>query len=221
VQIVKVQLGGLEDAPSPRPIHRQQATPVLQAAMRASGNGAEQVEIGQQRLGGRDLGAELRLRGLLREPQDKQGVGQHQLARGVRPGEVVLIEATNLARRQAMRRNRRREADAVVRFGARQRHQVLHRRVRHDAAIADVLLNRVGERADQAEAPRHPAHTPIEAPRDDVEREPVLLVQRAQQPRLLEDVLGRIGLEQMAKDQGVAGGHLPHDRHHRVPVQPV
>jgi hypothetical protein len=183
VQIVKVHLAGLEKAPGPRPVRRPQAAPVLQAPMRSSGDGAEQVKIGQQRLGGRGLGAEPRRRGLFGDPEDQQRVGQHELARGVLPGEVVLIEAANLARRQAMRGNRRREADALVRLGARQRHQVLHRRMRDDVPLADVLLNRVGKRADQAEAPRHPAHTPINASGDDVECEPVLLVQRAQQPR--------------------------------------
>ena len=194
---------------------------MLQAAMRSSGERAQHVEIGEERVGCRHVGAKTRGRGLVSETEDEPRVSQHQLARGLRPGEVVLIEAANLARRQAMRRNHRHEAETVVRVGARQRHQILHRRMRDDVAVADVLLNRVGERAQQAEAPRHPAHTAIEAPRDDVERQSVLLVQRAQQPRLLEHVLGRVGLEQLAKDQRLTGRHLPDDGGDGVAVQPT
>lgn len=94
-----------------------------------------------------------------------------------------------------MRGDRRREAYALLAFGARQWHQVLHRRVRDDMPLADVRLDRLGKRTHQTEPARDPAHAPIEAPRDDVKRQPVLLVQRAQQPRLLEDVLGRVGLQ--------------------------
>ena len=75
--------------------------------------------------------------------------------------------------------------------------------MRDDVAVADMLLNRLRERANQTEAARDPAHAPIEAPRDHLEREPMLLVQRPQQPRLLEDVLGRVGLQQLTKDQGL------------------
>lgn len=118
-----------------------------------------------------------------------------------------------------MRRDRLGETHAVVILGARQRHQVLHGRMRDDVALADVLLNRIGERADQTEAARHPAHAAIETPRDEVERQAILLVERAQQPRLLEHILGGIGPEQLAKDQRLARGHLPDDRGHSIAVQ--
>ncbi len=194
---------------------------MLQASIRPSGDGAEQVQIGEQRLGRRNLGTEPRRRGLVGEPEDEQRVGQHERACGLRPSEVVLIQATNLAGRESMRGDRLGETQAVVTLGARQRHQVLHRRMRDDVAVTDVLLNRVRECPHQTEAPRHPAHAPIEAPRDHVERQPVLLVQGAQQPRLLKHVLGGVGLEQLAEDQGLRGRHLPDDGGDRVPVESV
>jgi hypothetical protein len=194
---------------------------MLEPTVRAPRDGAEQVQVGDDRLWRRDVGAQPRRGGLVGESEDEERVGQHEFACGLRAGDVVLIEAANLARRQVMRSNGRGEADTVARVGARQRHQILHRRMRDDVTVAHVLLNRIGEGAQKAETPRHPAHTAIEASRDHVERQSVLLVQRAQQPRLLEDVLGCVGLEEMAKDQRVARDHVPHDRRDRVPVQPV
>lgn len=44
---------------------------MLQATMRASGDGAEQMEVSQQRLGRRALGAKRRRRGLVGEPEDE------------------------------------------------------------------------------------------------------------------------------------------------------
>jgi len=126
---------------------------MLQAPMRPSGDGAEHVEIGEECLWRRDVVTETRRRSLVGETEDEERVSQDELARRLRPGEVVLIEATNLTRRQSMRRDHRGEADTVVRLGARQRHEVLHRRVRDDVPVADVLLNRFGERPHQTEAP--------------------------------------------------------------------
>jgi hypothetical protein len=194
---------------------------MLEASSGPPGDGAEHMEIGEERLRRGGLRAETRRRGLIGEPEHKQRIAEHQLARGLRPGEVVLIEAANLPRRQAVRSDRRREADAVLRLGARQRHEVLHRGVRDDGAVADVLVNRRRQRAHQTEAARHPAHAPIEAPRDHVERESVLLVQGVQEPRLLKHIRGRVGLEQRAKDERLRGRHLPDDRGDRVAVQPM
>lgn len=151
---------------------------MLQATMRASGDGAEQVEVGQQRLWRRALGAKLRRRGLVGEPEDEHGVGEHELARGLRSGEVVLIEAPNLACRQAMRGNRRGQADSLVRLGARQRHEIFHRGMGHDPSLTDVLLDRRRERPHEIQAAGDPADAPIEAARERVEGQALLVMQR-------------------------------------------
>ena len=126
---------------------------MMQAPMRPSGDGAEHVEIGEECLWRRDVVTETRRRSLVGETEDEQRVSQDELARRLRPGEVVLIEATNLTRRQSMRRDHRGEADTVVRLGARQRHEVLHCGMRDQAAVLDVLLDHGGQRAHETEAP--------------------------------------------------------------------
>lgn len=221
MQIAKVPLDLIKEPPRAVTLGRQHPAAMLEAARGAAGDSTQDVEVGDQRLRRRGLRADARRRGVIGEAQHQQRVGQDELTRGLRPPDVVLIQSANLSGREAMGRDRLGETQAVVALGARQRHEVLHRGVRDDASLPDVLLDRVGERAHQTEAPRHPAHTPIETPRHDIERQPVILVQRAQQPRLLEGALGRVGLQQMAKDQRVAGRHVPDHRDDRVAVQAV
>ena len=176
MQIPKVPLRLIKEPPRAVALGGQQAAPVLEAPRGAAGDGAENVEVGEQCLRRRGLGARARRRGVVGKAQHEQRVGQDELARGLRPPDVVLIQSANLSSRESMRRDRVGEAHAVISLGARQRHQVLHRGVRDDVAVLDVLLDRVGERAHQTEAPRHPAHAPIEPPRQPVERQPVILV---------------------------------------------
>jgi hypothetical protein len=65
--------------------------------------------------------------------------------------------------------------------GGRHRYEVLHRGVREQTAVLLVLLDRVGQPAHQTHAPRHPAHAAIEAPRQLVEGQAMVFMQRAQQ----------------------------------------
>lgn len=221
LQILKVELGRLEDPPGACAFRRHEAAALVQTPLRPPGDGAEQVKVGDQGLRRGGVRPDPRGCGVLSEAEDEQRIGEDQLPRRLRPRHIVLIQVPDLARRQAVRDDRVREADTVVAVGARQRDEVLHRGVRADVPLADVRLDGLGERAHQTEPSRHPAHTPIEPPRHDVERQRVLFVQRPQQPRLLEHVLGRVGLQQMAKDQRLARRHLPDHRRHRVAVQPV
>ena len=221
MEIPKVPLRLIKEPPGAVAFGGQQAAPVLEAPGGAAGDGAEDVEVREQGLRRRCLGAHRRRWGVVGEAQHEQRVGQDELACGLRPPDVVLIQTANLARREAMRRNRIGEAHAGLALGARQRHEVLHRSVRDDAAVLDVLLDGVGERAHQTEAPRHPAHGPIEPTRQAVERQSVIFVQRTQQPGLLERALGGVRLQEMAKDQGVPRRHVPEHRGDRVAVQPA
>ncbi len=138
--------------------------------MGAARDGAQDVEIGEQGLGGRGIRSHGGARPVVGHTQHEQRIGQDQLARGGRAGDVGLIEPADLSGGQSMGRNRLDEADAVSRVGARHRHEVLHGGVRDQLTGLHVLLDRVGQRAHQTQAPGHPAHAAIKAPRQRVER---------------------------------------------------
>jgi hypothetical protein len=218
LQIAKVHLDLIEGPPGALALRRQQTAALPQAALGSSRHGTEDVQVGDQCVRRGRVGSHPGLWRLVRDAQHEQRVGEHQLARGLGARDVDVIDV-RLSGAEPMRRDRLDEAPAVGRVGARQRHEVLHRRVRDDVALPDVLLHGIGQRAHQTQAPRHPAHAPIETARDHVERQPVLLMERAQQPRLLEHVLGRVRLQQMAKDQRLARAQLPDHRRDDVAMQ--
>lgn len=184
-------------------------------------DGAQDVEIGEQGLGGRGVWSHGGARPVVGHPQHEQGVGEHELAGGIGAGDVDLIEPADLARSEAMRHDRLDEAHAVGRVGACQRDEVFHRGVRDERAVLDVALHGVGEGSHQPEAPRHPAHAAIEAARQGVQRQTMLLMQRAQEPALLQRAVGRVGVEQLPKDQRIRLRHLPEHGGHRVALQPA
>ena len=184
-------------------------------------DGAQDVEIGEQGLGGRGVWAHGGARPVIGHPQHEQGIGEHEFAGGIGAGDVDLIEPADLTRGEPMRHDRLDEAHAVSRVGARQRHEVFHRGVRDERAILDVALHGIGEGSHQPEAPRDPAHAAIEAARQDVQRQTMLLMQRAQQPALLERAVGRVCVEQLPKDQRIRLRHLPEHGGHRVALQPA
>jgi len=182
---------------------------------------AEDVQVGDQRLRCGRLRSHRRVRRVVGDTEHEQRIGQHQLARGVRARDIDLIEPADLSGAEPMRGDRLHETHTVGRVGARQRHEVLHRGMRDELTVAHVLLNRRGERAHQTQAPRHPADTPVEAPCQVLQRQPVILVQRAQQPALLKGAVGRIGVQELPKDQGLGLRHLPHDGGDGVALQPA
>jgi hypothetical protein len=187
--------------------------------MRPSRDGAQDVQIRHQRLRRGRVGTDGRARRVVRDAEHEQGIRDHERARGVGPRDVELIEPPNLSGGESVRQDRLDEAHAVGGVGARQRHAVLHRGMRDELAVAHVLLNRRGERAHQTQASRHPADTPVEAPRQVLQREAVILVQRPQQPALLKGAVGHVGVQHLPEDQRLRLGHLPHDGGHGVAVQ--
>ena len=218
---MKVRLDLGEDLPRALALRRQQTAPVLEAAPGPSRDRAEDVQVGVQRLRRGRLRPDRRgVRRVGGQTQHQQRIGQDQRTRGLGPSHVDLIELADLARGEPVRRDRLGEAHAVGRVGARQRHEVFHRGMRDELAVAHVLLNGRGERAHQPEAPRHPAHAAIEAARQGVERQAMLLMQRAQQPALLERAVGRVGVQQLPKDQRLGLRHLPDHGGHGVAMQP-
>ena len=141
---MKVQLDLIEKPPGALAFRRQEAAAMLQAAMRSSRDSAEHVQVGDQRLRRGGVGPHGRVRRVVGDAQHQQRVGEHQLARGIGARNVDVIEAPDLSAAEPKRRDRLDEALAIGRVGARQRHEVLHRGVRDDPAILDVLLDRQG-----------------------------------------------------------------------------
>jgi hypothetical protein len=184
-------------------------------------DGAQDVEIGDQGLGCRGIGSHGGARPVVRHLQHEQRVREDEGPRRVGPGDVDLIELADLARGEPMRHDRLDEADAVIRVGARQRDEVFHRRVRDELAVLNAVLDGVGQGAHQAEASRDPAYAAIEAARQRVERQPVVLMQRAQEPALFERTVGRVSVEKLPKDQRLGLRHLPEDRRDGVALQPA
>lgn len=108
---------------------------------------------------------------------------------------------------------------AGLAIGARHGHQVLHRGVSADLALADSLLHRLGELLDQAHTPRDPAHTAIESPGQSLKVHPEAPVQLAEQPSLLERRF-RLGLAQRtAEYERLDLAHRPHRGLDRVAAQ--
>jgi hypothetical protein len=221
LQIAKVCLDLVEEPPGAHALGRQQAATVLEPARGASGDGADDVQVGEQRLGRRGIRPHERAWSVVGDAQHEQRVGQHQLARGVGPREVDLIESSDLPGAEPMRRDRLDEAEAIGRVGARHRHEVLHRGVRDEPSVLDVLLHSLRERADQTQAPGDPAHAAIEAPRQCVEGQAMVFMQRAQQPALLERAVGGVRAQELPKDQGLGLRHRPHDGGDGVALQPT
>jgi hypothetical protein len=189
--------------------------------MNAARDGAQDVEIGDQRLGGRGVWSHGGMRPVVGHSQHERGVGEHELAGRVGAGDVDLIEPADLTRREPMRHDGLDEAHAVARVGARQRDEVFHRGVRDELAVLDTVLDGIGQGAHQAEASRDPAHAAIEAARQRLERQPVILMQRAQEPALFERAVGRVSVEKLPKDQRLGLRHLPEDRGDGVALQPA
>jgi hypothetical protein len=221
LQIAKVRLDLIEEAPRSLALRREQPAAVLEPAMGASGDGAQDVQITQQRLRGGGLGAHGCPRRVIGDAQYEERIGQHQLACGARPRQVDLIESADLPGAEPMRRDRLHEAEAIGGVGARHRHAVLHRGVWDQPSRLHVLLDRIGQRAHQTQAPGHPAHAAIEAPRERVEGEVMVVVQGAEQPPLFERAVGGVGAQELAKDQCLGLRHLPHDGRDRIALQPA
>ena len=79
MEITKIRLHLVKEPPDARALRGEQAAPVLEAAMGPTRDGAQDVEIGEQRLGGRGVGSHGGARSVVGHPQHEQGVGEHEL----------------------------------------------------------------------------------------------------------------------------------------------
>jgi hypothetical protein len=208
LQITKVHLNLIEEAPGPVTLGWEQAAAVTKPPRGASRDGPDDVQVGQERIGSGGLRPN-RGRRLVGDAQHEQGVGHHERPRRVDARHVGVIEPPDLARAEPMRHDGLDKPHAVGGIGARQRHDVLHRGVRDQASIVDVLLDGVGQCAHQTHAARDPAHVAIEAPRQHLECQAVIVMQHAEEPALLQRAAGRLRVQQLPKDQRLGLRHLP------------
>jgi hypothetical protein len=93
---VKIRLHLVEESPGSLALGWQEAAAVLEPARGASGDGANDVQVGEQRLGRGGIRSHGRARGVAGDAQHEQRVGQHQLACSVRAGNIGRIEPADL-----------------------------------------------------------------------------------------------------------------------------
>jgi hypothetical protein len=75
---------------------------------------------------------------------------------------------------------------AVFQVDTGRRHQTLHRYVRRDLTLADLLLDGLRQQLHQCQAPRHPTHTAVKPPCQLLQPITETLLQLCQQPALLQ-----------------------------------
>jgi hypothetical protein len=102
LQIAKIQLDLIEEAPGPLPLGREQAAAVLEPTGGAARDGPDDVQVGQQGVGAGGFGANRRRR-LVGHAQDEQRVCHHQVTRGVDAPHVGVIEPADLPCAEPMR----------------------------------------------------------------------------------------------------------------------
>lgn len=118
--------------------------------------------------------------------EHEQRVREHERARLRAARAKGHHELPDLPGRQLLAGDRLDEVLASFPIGARQRDQALHRRVRSDLTAKDSTLNRFRKVADQRESSAHPAHAPIEAPREILQRQTKSQMHLSQPQPLLE-----------------------------------
>jgi hypothetical protein len=118
--------------------------------------------------------------GHLQRAQKQQRLGDQPLLAGGIGAPPGVVERAHLADRHPRRRQRGTKLLALAAVGARQRHQVLHRRVRRHRPGAHSLLRRGHQLVDQREPSRHPALGTAEPARQIIEREAVAGAQPAE-----------------------------------------
>ena len=87
-------------------------------------------------------------------------------ARAFTPSRVELLSRTRIA---MLFDEDRGKAQAIIGIHARHRHQILHRHVRGDLAVAHVLLDRFRQQLDQRQAARDPTRAAVESTRQLIE----------------------------------------------------
>lgn len=119
-------------------------------------------------------------------PQHQDRLVDYQLPRRCVPSHVGRVQLPELTTRRALGGDAFCQPLAVRRVGARQRQQILHRRVCSDRARSHLLLRQTRHVLDQTHAATHPALAAIQSPPQLFEPEPEALHQLEHKPALLE-----------------------------------
>jgi hypothetical protein len=101
--------------------------------------------------------------------EEQLRLGQDALANRARafaPGRIELLGCACVAMLFDQDRG---QAQAIVGVDPRHRHQILHRHVRGDLAVAHVLLDRFRQQIDQRQTARDPTRAAVESTRQLVE----------------------------------------------------
>lgn len=198
---------------------RERARRRGEAPQRAARDGAEQVEILEQLLRGRDHWSRRLVLHLPARLEEEERLGEHTRTQGRRALAPGRVELPYFLGAQLVAGDGRTEDGTRLWVGARHGQQVLHGRVSPNLALPHVLLNRCGELLHQAQPPGHPARTAVEAPGQGLQIQAKAAVQLREQPALFERRL-RFGLAQRAvEDQGFRLVHRPHRGLDRVATQ--
>lgn len=133
--------------------------------------------------------------------------------RATAPGGIQLSGFSRLAVKSDENRG---HALAIVQTEARYRDQIFHGHVRRDFAFAHLPLNGFGEKFDQRQPPRYPAHAPIEAPRQLGEIIVEAPFQFRQQPALFERCLAFGQTQRTVQHQSFGFAQRPDHHFDRV-----
>jgi len=107
--------------------------------------------------------------------------------RSVAPGRIHLA---GVARPELVPRDGVGHAHASGGADARHRDQALHRNLRANCSLADLLLNGIRQKLDEGETTRDPAHAPVKPPREILEAIAAPARELGQEPSLLQGRLG-------------------------------
>jgi hypothetical protein len=138
--------------------------------------------------------------------------------RALAPG---LIDLADFASAELITGNLFGEPFAGAAVSARNRHQVLHGRMRSDFPEADVLLDRLWQLARQGQAARDPRHAPVETPGKIVQAQTQASMQLRKQPSLFERRLSFGRAQRPVQNQRFGFIHVPNRRADCVPAEPL
>lgn len=135
---------------------------------------------------------------------------------GIAPGRVDLpgLTGSELARGKPGG-----HALAVAQALARHRHQILHRHMRGDGALANFLLDTFRKQIHQRQPAGDPTHAPVEPSSQILQLVAEALLQFRKQPALFQRRFHFRKTHRAVQDQRLGFAHLPNRRLHRVPPQ--
>src|SRR5450756_1105309 len=113
-------------------------------------------------------------------------LGENALANRACPFAPGRIQLPGLLRIAMMRDERGGHARAILSIDSRHGHQILHRYLRPELALAHLLLDRFRQQLHQRQPPRYPARAAVEAPRQLIQSIAEALLHLRQQPAFFE-----------------------------------